>query len=499
MSDSAVGEKTTLRRALGPLDATMIVVGSMIGSGIFITSAESSRLIGAPGWLLLAWTLAGLMTITGALCCAELATLMPQAGGVYIFLREAYGPSLGFLYGWSLFLVVQTGTIAAVAVAFAKFLAVFMHAISPDRYLIAPFGIGGGYALSLSTEQLVAILVIALLTWTNTRGLDVGTAVQNTFTFAKTAALAGVVVLGLALGWRADSAALSSSWWNSWANGWTPQIAQPGFAAIGGVALALLFGKAMVGPLFAQTAWTNVTFIGSEVRDPARNLSRALFYGCGIVVVLYVLANLAYVATLPLSGIQHAPQNRVAVATMHALFGAPGAYAMAAAIMISTFGCDNGLILAGARVYYAMALDRLFFRKAAITNAHAVPAAALMFQGIWTALLVLPRTVTTNATTGAVMYGNVYTQLLEYIVSADLVFYVLLVLAVIVLRRKRPAAARPYRTWGYPIVPIISTVLAALLIVDLAYLAPTTSGIGIAIVLTGIPVYFAWRARAVAP
>jgi APA family basic amino acid/polyamine antiporter len=476
----------------------MIVIGSMIGSGIFITSAESSRLIGAPGWLLLAWIVAGLMTITGALCCAELATMMPRAGGVYVFLREAYGPSIGFLFGWSLFLVVQTGTIAAVAIAFSKFLGVFVHAIAGDRYLLPPVQIFGGYAISVSSEQLVAILLIALLTWTNTRGLDVGKFVQNTFTFAKTAALVGLIVLGLSLGWRGDSAALSSNWWNSWANGWTPQLAQPGFSVIGGLALALLFGKAMVGPLFAQTAWTNVTFIGSEVRDPGRNLSRALFYGCGIVVVLYVVANLAYVATLPLSGIQNAPQNRVAVATMNALFGAPGAYAMAAAIMISTFGCDNGLILAGARVYYAMALDRLFFRKVATTNRYAVPAAALVAQGIWTALLVLPRTVTTNPASGVVSYGNVYNQLLEYIVSADLVFYVLLVLAVVVLRRKIPAADRPYRTWGYPVVPLVSTALATLLIVDLAYLAPTTSGIGIAIVLTGIPVYFAWRRRAAA-
>lgn len=488
------GDATPLKRALGPLDATMIVIGSMIGSGIFITSAESARLTGAPGWLLLAWIVAGLMTVTGALCCAELATMMPRAGGVYVFLREAYGPSVGFLFGWSLFLVVETGTIAAVAIAFAKFLGVFLSAVAADYFLIAPIAFGS-YAVSLSSEQLVAILLIAFLTWTNTRGLDVGKLVQNTFTFAKTAALIGVIVLGLSLGWRPGSAAMSAHWWNSWANGWSPQLAQPGFTVAGGFALALLFGKAMVGPVFAQTAWTNVTFIGSEVRDPARNLSRALFYGCGIVVVLYVLANIAYVATLPLSGIQNAPQNRVAVATLNALFGAPGAFAMATAIMISTFGCDNGLILAGARVYYAMALDRLFFRKVAMTNRHNVPAAALVAQGIWTALLVLPRTVTTNPTTGAVTYGNVYTQLLEYIVSADLLFYVLLVLAVIVLRRKMPAAQRPYRTWGYPLVPLVSIALASLLTLDLAYLAPGTAGIGIAIVLTGIPVYFAWRKR----
>ena len=485
-------EKTSLVRALGPIDATMIVIGSMIGSGIFIVSAESSRISGAPGWLLLAWVLAGLLTITGALCCSELATMMPRAGGVYVFLREAYGSSIGFLYGWTLFLVIQTGTIAAVAIAFAKFLGVFVPAISPDNYLVSPISLGG-YAVSLSLEQLVAIGLIALLTWTNTRGLEVGKIVQNTFTFAKTAALTAVVVIGLSLGWHATSAARSAAWWDSWTNGWTPQIAQPGFTFAGGLALALLFGKSMVGPLFAQTAWTNVTFVGSEVRDPGKNLVRALVVGCGIVVILYLLANLAYLAVLPFPEIQRAPQNRVAVAMMNAVFGHPGAMCMAAAIMVSTFGCNNGLILSGARVYYAMARDRLFFQKVATTNRFHVPAAALVAQGIWTAFLALPRTVTISTATHEVAYGNVYNQLLEYIVSADLLFYVLMVVAVMILRRKRPDAARPYKTWGYPTVPIISIVLAGLLMVDLACLAPATSGIGILIVLTGVPAYFFWR------
>src|SRR6266478_1212034 len=274
-------QRTSLVRALGPIDATMIVIGSMIGSGIFITSAESSRLSGAPGWLLLAWALAGLLTITGALCCSELATMMPRAGGVYVFLREAYGHSIGFLYGWTLFLVIQTGTIAAVAIAFAKFLGVFVPSVSPDNYLVAPISFGS-YAISLSVEQLVAIALIALLTWTNTRGLEIGKIIQNTFTSVKTAALAAVVVIGLSLGWKTNSGALSSAWWNSWANGWNPQVAQPGFAIVGGLALVLLFGRSMVGPLFAQTAWTNVTFVGSEVRDPGKNLVRALVGGCGI-------------------------------------------------------------------------------------------------------------------------------------------------------------------------------------------------------------------------
>src|SRR5438552_7525320 len=277
-------QSSSLVRGLGLLDATMIVIGSMIGSGIFIVSAESLRLIGAPGWLLLAWTIAGLLTITGALCCAELATMMPHAGGVYVFLREAYGPALGFLFGWTLFLVVQTGTIAAVAIAFARFLGVFVPAVSSDHYLVAPIIVLPSYALSLSTEQLIAILLIALLTFTNTRGLRIGKLVQNSFTLAKTAALAGVIIIGLIFGWRPGCAALASNWWNPWANGWSPEAAQPGLGIIGGLAVALLFGKAMVGPLFAQTAWTNVTFIGSEVREPGRNLSPGLIYRCGMYV-----------------------------------------------------------------------------------------------------------------------------------------------------------------------------------------------------------------------
>ena len=496
MNDNTHKRETQLVRTLGLLDATMIVIGSMIGSGIFIVSAESSRLIGAPGWLLLTWVVAGLLTITGALCCAELATMMPRAGGVYVFLSEAYGPALGFLFGWTLFLVVQTGTIAAVAIAFARFLGFFVPPIAGDHYLVAPIIVLPGYAVSLSSEQLVAILLIAFLTFLNTRGLRVGRIVQNSFTFTKTLALFGVIVIGLLCGWKSNCAALGSHWWNAPANGWNPQVAQPGFAVVGGLAVALLFGKAMVGPVFAQTAWTNVTFIGSEVREPGRNLSRALLFGCGIVVVLYVLANVAYVASLSLAEIQNAPQNRVAVAMMRAVFGTPGVLAMAAAIMISTFGCNNGLILAGARVYYAMARDNLFFRKAGTTNRFHVPAFALVVQAIWTALLTLPRTVTTNTQTGAVTFGNVYIQLLEYIVSADLIFYILLVAAVVVLRIRSPEAERPYRTWGYPMVPVFSIVLAAILILDLAYLAPSTSGIGILIVLTGVPVYFLWRRRA---
>ena len=496
-----------LVRGLSLLDATMIVVGSMIGSGIFITSAESSRLVGSPGWLLAAWALAGVLTITGALCCAELAAMWPRAGGQYVFLREAYGPSIGFLFGWGLFLIIQTGTIAAVAVAFANFTGVLTDLVSGERYLIAPLVIikpftinqlsFNGYALSLSTQQLLAVVMILFLTFVNTRGLQAGKLIQNTFTFTKTAALLGLILIGLLIGWNHGSAAFTSSWWEPWQNGWKPSPAQvwfnPASEGLLVLALVMLLGRAMVGPLFAQSAWNNVTFTAGEVRDPGRNLPRALLLGCGIVVTFYLLANLAYVVTLPLAGIQTAPQNRVATAVMQAAIGPSGTIIMAVAIMISTFGCNNGLILAGARVYYAMARDGLFFKRVDSVNVHHVPAVALVAQGLWAALLVLPRTVTLNQQTGAFAFGNVYTQLLEYIVSADLIFYVLMVGAVIVMRRKAPEIERPYRTFGYPIVPLIYIVIAGLFIVDLAILAPSTSGIGYLLVFTGVPIYLIWR------
>jgi APA family basic amino acid/polyamine antiporter len=487
-----------LERGLGLLDATMIVVGSMIGSGIFIVSAESARLVGAPGWLLVAWALAGVLTVTGALCCAELAAMMPRAGGQYVFLREAYSPAIGFLFGWSLLLVIQTGTIAAVAIAFANFVGVLAPTISANNYLLAPQRIfGQKYALSLSTQQLVAVLMILLLTASNTRGLQLGKFIQNSFTFTKTAALAVLILLGLVFGANAGSAAHTSAWWDAAANGWTPQGAQSDLALTGTLALVALLGRAMVGPLFAQSAWNNVTFTAGEVREPGRNLPRALLWGCALVVALYLLANLAYVLTLPLRGIQTAPQNRVATAAMAVIFGERGAVLMAIAIIISTFGCNNGLILAGARVYYAMARDGLFFRRVGTLNARRVPAVALVIQGVWASLLTLPRTVTetVDAQTRAVSvaYGNVYTQLLEYIISADLVFYALMVGAVIILRRKLPDAARPYRTFGYPLVPLIYILLALFLVLDLAYLTPQTSGIGYLLVLTGIPIFFLWR------
>ncbi|MGA8352056.1 MAG: amino acid permease [Isosphaeraceae bacterium] len=483
-----------LHRDIGVLDATMLVMGAMIGSGIFITSAESARLVGAPGWLLVAWALAGLMTISGAIASAELAAMMPRAGGQYVFLRVAYGPMFGFLFGWSLFLVVQTGTIAAVAVAFAKFLGVFWPAISADAQPLFRPVILGHYAVSLSTQQLVAVALIVILTITNTRGLKLGTLIQNTFTFAKTAALAALIAIGLTLGWSGKAAAWTSSWWNSTANGWTSLRAYDGHLPVeGGPALIFLLGLAMIGPLFSQAAWNNVTFTGGETRDPGRTLPRALFLGTTSVVALYLLANVAYLVSLPFAEIQHAPENRVGTAAMEAALGPGARYAMAAAILVSTFGCVNGLVLAGARVYYAMARDGLFFKSAGTTNSHHVPAVALAAQGMWAALLALPVTVTTDQATQAVKYGNLYNDLLEYIIPVDVSFYTLMVGAVIALRIKAPFLKRPYRTVAYPLPALIYITLAVLLVVDFIYLKPKTSGIGFLIVLAGIPVYLIWQ------
>jgi APA family basic amino acid/polyamine antiporter len=492
----STGTSTAARlvRELGLLDATMIVMGSMIGSGIFLTSAESARLVGAPGWLLVAWVVSGLLTVTGAVCCAELAAMMPRAGGQYVFLRVAYGRLFGFLFGWSLFLVVQTGTIAAVAVGFARFLGVLTNAVAADRYLVAPI-IFGRYAISLSTQQLVALGLIAVLTATNTRGLKIGTLIQNTFTIAKTTALLGLIVLGLTLGANRESAAFTSSWWNPPANGWNPALLEEGLKATGALAFVLLLGRAMIGPLFSQTAWNSVTFTGGEVRDPGRILPRSLVLGCGSVVVLYLLANVAYVVTLRLPEIQHAPQDRVGTAVMETIFGPPGSILMALAILISTFGCVNGLVLAGARVFYAMARDGLFFARAGTLNRHHVPAVALAAQGVWAGLLTLPVTVNIDKVTGKPAFGNLYSQLLEYIIPTDLTFYALMVGAVILLRRKAPGLKRPYQTFGYPVTPLLYLVLALLLVIDFVVLAPETSGIGYLIVLAGIPVYFIWSRK----
>jgi APA family basic amino acid/polyamine antiporter len=489
---SPVSGESSLVRELGTIDATMIVVGSMIGSGIFITSAESSRLVGTPGWLLAAWAVAGIMTVCGAATAAELAAMMPRAGGQYVFLRDIYSPLFGFLFGWAMFLVVQTGTIAAVSVAFAKFLGVFLPGIAADSYLVSPIRLGS-YAVSLSTQQIVAVALVVGLTAVNMFGLRFGKWIQNSFTFTKTAALFGLIVVGILLGTNRESAAWTSAWWDAPANGWSAESFLPGLKVAGGTALLLLFGNAMIGPLFSQSAWNNVTFTGGEIKEPERVLPRAMILGTISVVILYLLANVAYVLTLKLPEIQNAPNNRVGTAVMQAIFGEPGAKVMAAAILISTFGCVNGLVMAGARIYFAMARDGLFFKSVARANRFHVPGWALAAQGLWAVLLVLPVTAKEKAgAKGVFEYGNLYNDLLEYIIPVDVTFYTLMVAAVVLLRFRAPHAPRPYRTFAYPLPPLLYIGLAVLLVADFIYLNPGTSGIGFLIVLAGIPVYMIW-------
>src|SRR5437870_1090886 len=484
-------------RGLGLLDSTMLVAGSMIGSGIFIVSADIGRLVGSAGWLLFVWAVTGALTLTAALSYGELAAMMPRAGGQYVYLREAYGPLWGFLYGWTLFLVIQTGTIAAVAVAFSRFLGVFTSLISPTEWIVPPIILSRNYAISLSTQQLVAILIIVFLTIVNTRGLELGKLIQNVFTSAKTLSLLALIALGIFVGRNAD--ALSANFTNFWMPGTVSPIKSDlsfiaTVSATGG-ALGMLIAVcvAQVGSLFSADAWNNITFTAGEVREPRRNIPLSLAMGTGLVITLYLLANVAYLFVLPLDKIQHAPDDRVGTAAMEVMFGGAGAAIMAVAIMISTFGCCNGLILAGARVYYAMAQDGLFFKATARLNSKHVPAVALVLQGIWTALLVLPRTRNVDSATGAVTYGNLYSNLLDYIIFAALIFYVLTIAGVFVLRRKRPEAERPYLALGYPILPALYMVGAtAIMVVLLAYRAQTTWP-GLVIVLTGVPIYFLWK------
>jgi APA family basic amino acid/polyamine antiporter len=479
---------TEFTRGLGLYDSTMVVIGSMIGSGIFIVSAEMTRTIGSGGWLLAAWALTGVLTIIGALSYGELAAMMPRAGGQYVYLREAFSPICGFLYGWTLFLVIQTGTIAAVAVGFARFFGVLVPWISESNYLIAPVHLSEGYALSLSATQLVGIALIAFLTWTNTRGLEYGRIVQNIFTTAKTGALIGLIAAGLLLGW--NQTAVSDNFGNFWtARGVTDIV--PGLSAVTGFGLIIAILVSQTGSLFSADAWNNITFTAGEVKDPRRNIPLSLAFGTGIVIGLYLLANVAYLVTLPLAAIQHAPADRVTTATLDAIVPGAGALLMAIAIMISTFGCNNGLILAGARAYYAMARDGLFFRSAGRLNEAKVPAWALGLQGVWAAFLVLPRTYNPATST----YGNLYGNLLDYVVSAALIFYILTIAGIFRLRQTRPQAERPYRAFGYPVVPALYIAGAATILLVLFVYRTATTWPGLVIVMLGVPVYLLWKPK----
>ncbi len=469
-------------RGLTLFDSTMLVVGAMIGSGIFIVPAEMARHIGSAGWLLVAWVVAGALTISGALCYGELSAMMPQAGGMYVYLREAYSPLWGFLYGWTLFSVIETGTIAAVAVAFARFSGVLWPLISEEKYLISPLRLSSHYALSLSTAQLLAIGVIALLTFTNTLGLRYGKLIQNVFTVAKTGALGALIVLGIFLGRNAT--ALHANFDHPWHPSGIDSLG-------GGLTAASMFGLfvaiclSQTGSLFSADSWHNIAFAAGEVKNPERNVTLAMVIGVTVVIALYVFANVAYLVTLPLEAIQHAPADRVGTATLRAIFPGVGTSLMAAAIMVSTFGTINALTLTGARVYYAMARQRLFFPFAGKLNAASVPASSLKLQGLWAAVLVLPR----NFDPATQAWGNLYSNLLEYVISAALIFYVLTVAGVFRLRVTRPNTPRPYRTLGYPIVPAFYILAASAILVVLLVYRPTTTWPGLLIVLLGIPIY----------
>jgi APA family basic amino acid/polyamine antiporter len=481
-----------LVRGLGLLDSTMLVAGSMIGSGIFIVSSIISRQVGAPGWLLVVWIITGLLTLTAALSYGELAAMMPKAGGQYVYLREAFSPLWGFLYGWTLLLVIQTGTIAAVAVGFARYTGVLIPWFSESNYLISPIRFGG-YAFSLSTAQALGLAMIALLTFMNTQGLKLGKLVQNVFTTAKTGALIALILLGIIVGVRSGAGA------ENFRDFWTVRggLQEVGPALTAATAFGLFVGicVAQTQSLFSADAWNNITFTAGEVVNPRRNVPLSLAFGTFLVIGLYLLANVAYLATLPFGAIQNAPSDRVAVATANVIFPGAGATIMAVAIMVSTFGCNNGLILAGARAYYAMAQDGLFFRRVSQLNKNHVPAWALLIQGIWAGILVLPRTVLKTDAAGNVTYGNLYGNLLDWVISAALIFYILTIAGVFVLRSKRPDAERPYKAFGYPIVPLLYIIGASVILIVLFVYQPATSWPGLIIVLTGVPIYFLWRSR----
>jgi APA family basic amino acid/polyamine antiporter len=481
-SAPATSSPTEFIRGIGPLAAVSLVVGSMIGSGIFIVSADIGRQVGAwgPGGLLLVWLVTGAMTVTGALAYAELAAMMPRAGGQYVFLREGLSPLAGFLYGWTLFAVIQTGTIAAVGVAFAKFLGVLLPAVSPDVFLplgqLRLPGAADAIQLGLSPQRLVAIAMIVLLTITNMRGVTLGAAIQTVFSVAKVGALAALVLFGLTVFRQ-------------------PAIAAANFAGFWGtgdwsLAMVPVIGAAMVGSLFSSDAWNNVTFAAAEVQNPTRNLPRALAIGTGTVSLLYILANVAYLNVLPFSGdpngqdvlargLQYAMQDRVGTAAIEVALGVGAATVMAVAILFSTFGCNNGLILSGPRVYYAMARDGLFFQRAGLLHpTYRTPVFGLVAQAVWASVLCISGT---------------YGQLLDYVIFAAIVFYFLTTLALFRLRRLRPDLPRPVRAFGYPVLPALYLLANAGLMVILLVEKPLYTWPGLLIVASGVPVYLFWR------
>ncbi len=468
-----------LQKRVNLFDGISIVAGAMIGSGIFIVSADIARNVGSPGWLLVVWVITGIMTLIGAVSYGELASMMPHAGGQYIYLREAYHPLIGFLFGWTTFLVIQCGTIAAVAVAFAKFSGVLFPWISEKNILIS---IG---PLKVNSTMLIAITMIAFLTWLNTRGIVTGKTVQNIFSSTKVIALLGFILIGFLATKNINSLNINKEVF------WQAARIGPGnhIIPLVGFALITAIGSSLVGSLFSADAWYNVTYISGEVINPKRNVPLSLFFGTLIVSVIYILTNYVYIRVLPLAGspngadalsrgIQYATDDRVATSAMSVIFGNSAAIIMAVFIMISTFGCNHGLILAGPRVYYAMAKDGLFFRKVARINKNGVPGFAIVLQGIWSILLCLSGT-----------YGN----LLDYVIFSVLIFFTLTIFSIFILRVKRPDIPRPYKAFGYPVIPSLYILTTITIMVILLIYKPDYTTRGLAIVLLGIPVFFLWR------
>ena len=471
----------TFRKSLNLFDSTAIVAGSMIGSGIFIVSADIARTVGSPGWLMIVWIITGFLTLFAALSYGELAAMFPKAGGQYVYLYESYNPLTGFLYGWTLFLVIQTGTIAAVGMAFAKFLGVLLPGISESVVWFNP-----GF-VKFGPVQIVAIASIVFLTWVNTRGIQEGKHIQNAFTSGKAVLLFLFILIGLifATNSGAIQANLKIFWDPVQHLKDKPEIPLAGFAIIAAL------GMASVGSLFSSDAWNNITFTAGEVINPRKNIPMSLFLGTFIVTILYLLANVVYITVLPLRGIQDgatvvergiqfATNDRLGTAAITGVFGHYAVIIMAIFIVISTFGCNNGLILAGARVYYAMARDGIFFKKVGKLNDKAVPATGLVIQGIWASLLCLSGT---------------YNQLLDYVVFAVLIFYVLTIYGIFLLRRRHPEYERPYKAFGYPVIPVIYILLATLIMIILLIYKPDYTWPGLIIVILGIPVYFLWKKR----
>ncbi|MGC8823106.1 MAG: APC family permease [Bacteroidales bacterium] len=463
----------TFKKSLTLWDSTAIVAGSMIGSGIFIVSADIARQVGSPGWLLMVWVITGVMTIFAAVSYGEMASMMPRAGGIYIYLREAYSPLVGFLYGWSLFLVIQTGTIAAVAMAFAKYAGVLFPWISESNILVQ------SGLLKITTTQLVAVLSILILTYINSRGIEEGKNVQNLFTYTKILILIVFIAIGLQY---ANISNLSDFWSASqWKDG--------RHTAISGLTLITAIGLAMVGSLFSSDAWYDITYTSAEVKKPRKNIARSLILGTTIVSLLYLLINVVYVSVLPVKGIpdgvtvaergiQFASEDRVATAVMFQIFGKSAAIIMAIVVVISTIGCNNGIILSGARVSYAMAQDNLFFKHAAVLNKNKVPSVALYLQAGWSILLC---------------FTGTYSQLLDYVMFVVIVFYILTIYAVFIFRKRRPDVERPFKTPGYPFLPAIYLVLCLFIEVVLLLYKPVSTWPGLIILLLGVPVYYLWR------